>query len=178
MKKHEIIELINTAAKSNEMCSILFKYNYHYSYHFPLITSDKLFLSANEDDFLIAGFSVRRFCDVKKAEMKNDKCAEIIKSEGVLDNIKVPEIDVTDWYSVFLSLLKLNTNIIVEKESLNDDECEFAIGKIVKVLKTKVIFKDFDADGVWLENYYEIPYTQITSVTFASRYVDVFSKYV
>lgn len=72
----------------------------------------------------------------------------------------------------------MNINIIVEKESLNDDECEFAIGKIVKVLKTKVIFKGFDADGVWQEDFYEIPYSQITSVTFASRYVDVFSKYV
>ena len=94
----------------------------------------------NEDDFIIDGFTVRRFCDVKKAEIKNDKCVEIIKSEGLLDNIKVPEIDITDWFSVFLSLSELNINIIVEKESLNDDECEFAIGKIVKVLKTKVIF--------------------------------------
>mgnify|MGYP003300931337 CR=1 FL=1 len=178
MKKLEIIELISRAVKMKEMCGIFFKYNHHYSYHFPLITSEKLFLSANEDEFILNGFSVRRFCDVKKAEVKEDKCVEIIKSEGILDNIKVPEIDITDWYNTFLSLSKMNINIIVEKESLNDDECEFAIGKIVKVLKTKVIFKDFDADGVWQENYYEIPYSQITSVTFASRYVDVFSKYV
>ena len=178
MKKIEIIELINTAVKSKEMCSIFFKYNYHYSYHFPLKTSEKLFLSANEDDFIINGFSVRRFCDIKKVEIKDDKCVEIIKCEGVLDNIKMPEINITDWYNTFLSLSKLNIYIIVEKESQDDDECEFAIGKIVKVLKTKVIFKDFDADGVWQEDYYEIPYSQITSVTFASRYVDVFSKYV
>lgn len=178
MKKIEIIELINMAVKSKEMCRIFFKYNYYYSYHFPLITSDKLFLSANEDDFIIDGFTVRRFCDVKKLEIKNDKCVEIIKYEGVLADIKVPEIDITDWYNTFLSLSKLNINIIIEKESLYDDECEFAIGKIVKVLKTKVIFKGFDADGVWQEDYYEIPYSQITSVTFASRYVDIFSKYV
>ena len=178
MKKIEIIELINMAVKSKEMCRIFFKYNYYYSYHFPLITSDKLFLSANEDDFIIDGFTVRRFCDVKKLEIKNDKCVEIIKCEGVLDDIKVPEIDITDWYNTFLSLSKLNINIIIEKESLCDDECEFAIGKIVKVLKTKVIFKGFNADGVWQEDYYEIPYSQITSVTFASRYVDIFSKYV
>lgn len=178
MKKIEIIELINMAVKSKEMCRIFFKYNYYYSYHFPLITSEKLFLSANEDDFIIDGFTVRRFCDIKKLEIKNDKCVEIIKCEGVLDVIKVPEIDITDWYNTFLSLSKLNINIIVEKESLNDDECEFAIGKIVKVLKTKVIFKGFDADGVWQEDFYEIPYSQITSVSFASRYIDVFSKYV
>ena len=178
MKKIEIIELINMAVKSKEMCRIFFKYNYYYSYHFPLITSEKLFLSANEDDFIIDGFSVRRFCDIKNIEIKNDKCIEIIKREGVLDNITIPEIDITNWYSTFLSLSKLNMNIIIEKESLDDDECEFAIGKIVRVLKTKVVFNHFDADGIWQEDYYEIPYSQITSITFASRYVDVFSKYV
>lgn len=178
MKKSEMKELIISASKKNDLCSILFKYNHHYSYHFPLETSDKLFLSAEEDDFILNGFSVRRFCDVKKAEIKDDKFAEIIKNEGVSDNIKVPEIDITDWYNTFLSLSKLNINIIIENESLNDAECEFAIGKIVRVLKTKVVFKGFDADGVWQEDYYEIPYSKVTSVTFASRYVDVFSKYV
>ena len=54
MKKLDIIELINKAMISKEMCRILFKYNYHYSYHFPLKTSEKLFLSANEDDFIRA----------------------------------------------------------------------------------------------------------------------------
>ena len=82
MKKIEIIELINMAVKSKEICRIFFKYNYYYSYHFPLITSEKLFLSANEDDFIIDGFTVRRFCDIKKLEIKNDKCVEIIKYEG------------------------------------------------------------------------------------------------
>lgn len=178
MKLLEIKDLINTAVKTKEMCRILFKYDYHYSSHFPLIISEKLFLSANEDDFIIDGFTVRRFRDVKKVDIKNDKFVEVIKCEGVLDNVNVPEIDVTDWYSVFLSLSKLNLNIIVERESLNDDECEFAIGKIVKVLKSKVVFKHFDADGVWQEDNYEIPYSQITSITFACRYVDTFSKYV
>ena len=177
MKKSEMIELINSALKHNDLCRIVFKYNYNYSHHFPLKISDKLFLSANEDDFIIDGFSVRRFCDIKKIEIIDDKYVEIIKLEGVSDNIKVPEIDVTDWYNSFLSLAKLNINIIVEKESLEDDG-EFAIGKIVKVLKTKVVFKGFGADGIWEADHYEIPYSQITSVTFASRYVDIFSKYV
>lgn len=79
---------------------------------------------------------------------------------------------------MFLSLSELKINIIIEKESADDDECEFAIGKIIKVLKTKVVFSHFDADGIWQDKHYEIPYSQITSITFSSRYVDVFSKYV
>ena len=34
----------------------------------------------------------------------------------------------------------------------------------------------FDADGIWENEPYCIPYTEVTSVTFRSRYVDTFSK--
>ncbi|MBE6762217.1 MAG: hypothetical protein E7551_08035 [Ruminococcaceae bacterium] len=178
MKKTEIIELIKSAINTPKLCSVLFKYDYNYEYFFPLIASDKLFLGAVEDDFILNGFSIRRFCDIKKAEIKDGKLLEIINSEGILKNIKTPDINITDWHSVFESLSNFDFNIIIEKESLVYDECEFAIGKIEKVLKTKVIFKHFDADGIWQDEYYEIPYSQITSVTFGARYVDVFSKYV
>ena len=87
-------------------------------------------------------------------------------------------MDLSDWYSVFLSLQKMGKNIIVEKESLDDDEWEFAIGRIEKVLKNKVLFRHFDADGIWQDEPYEILFSQITTVTFGSRYVEVFSKYV
>lgn len=178
MKKSEIKELFSTAIESKSLCSVLFKYDVNLRLCFPLIVSDKLFLCANEDDFIVDGFSIRRFSDVKKAGIKNDKYSEIIKAENVLGNLQAPQIDVTNWHSAFLSLEDIGCNIIVEKESLVDDECNFAIGKIVKVLRSSVIFKYFDADGIWQDDTYEIPFSQITSVTFASRYVDVYSKYI
>ncbi len=178
MKKSEIKALIASAVEPRELCRVFFNYDYSYTYYFPLIVSDKLFLGANEDDFILDGFSIRRFRDVKRAELKDDKCIEIIKAEGILDGLQIPDVDVTDWYSVFMSLARLNLNIIIEKESLDDDEWEFAIGRIEKVLKSKVIFKHFDADGVWQDDFCEIPYSEITSVTFGSRYVNIFSKYV
>ncbi|MBQ5930235.1 MAG: hypothetical protein IIX02_05530, partial [Clostridia bacterium] len=107
-----------------------------------------------------------------------DKCVEILKAEKVLDGVVAPDIDITDWHSAFLSLQKLEKNIIIEHESLNDDEWEYWIGRIVKVNKTKVIFRHFDADGVWQNEPFEIPFSHITSVSFDNRYVTVFSKYV
>ena len=178
MNKSEIKALVASAIETKNLCRIFFKYDINYRYYFPLINSDKLFLGANENDFILDGFSIRRFCDVKKAEIKNDKYLEIIKTEGILERMQTPQIDITDWYSVFSSLSNVDFNIIVERESLVDDECEFVIGKIEKVFKSKVIFKHFDADGIWQAECYEIPFSQITSVTFASRYVDIFSKYV
>ncbi len=178
MKKHEIIDLFQKSIEQKPLVRLYMKYDAYYTYWFPFAASKKLFLAAKEDDFIINGFSIRRFSDVKKFELKNDRCVEILKAEKVLDDVIAPDIDLTDWYSAFLSLQKLEKNIIVEHESLNDDEWEFWIGRIVKVCKTKVIFRHFDADGKWHVEPYEIPFSEITSVTFDSRYVSVFSKYV
>lgn len=178
MKKSEIKEIISSAIKPADLCRVYFKYDENYYYYFPLQTSEKLFLGVEEDDFILDGFSVRRFCDVKKVELKNDKCIDIIRAEGILNSISVPEIDLTDWHSTFLSLQRLDKNVIVERDSLSEDDYEFYIGRIEKVLKTKILFRHFDADGVWQDEPYEIPFSKITSVTFDSRYVSVFSKYV
>lgn len=177
MKKSEIKNLVRSAIEPKLLCRMYFKYDLNYFYYFPLKVSDKLFLGAEEDDFVIDGFSIRRFCDLTKVEIKNDKCVDIIKSEGILDNISPPGIDLTDWHSVFVSLQKVNRNIIVERESLDSVEREFAIGHIEMVLKNKVLFKHFDADGIW-QDAFEIPFSMITSVTLGSRYVDIFSKYI
>ncbi len=74
--------------------------------------------------------------------------------------------------------MKMKKNIIVEKENLNDDESEFVIGRIERVYKEFAYVRHFDADGVWQDEPYKIPYSEITSVSFGTRYVDIFSKYL
>ncbi len=178
MKKSEMKELVQNAIETKTLCRLEFKYDEYCQTYFPLQMGDRLFLSAKHDDFLIDGFVIRRFCDLKKMKQNNDKRNEIIKSEGILDGVMTPDIDLTDWHSVFLSLQKMGKVIIVEKESLDEDEWEFAIGRIEKVLKNKILFKDFDADGIWQEKPLEIPFSQITTVQVGTRYAEVFSKYV
>ena len=178
MKKSELKRIVYEAIEPKNLCRMFFKYDINYFYYFPFKVSDKLFLGAEEDDFIIDGFAIRRFCDLTKVQIKEDKCVEIIKNEGILNNLSAPDIDLTDWHSVFLSLQRIGKNIIVEKESLDDDECEFAIGNIEKVLKNKILFKHFDADGIWLDELLEIPFSQITTVIFGSRYVETYSRYV
>jgi len=178
MKKSEMKELARKAIETKTLCCVKFKYDYYYLHHFPIKISDRLFLGAKHDDFLLDGFEIRRFCDMTRIRLNDDKRNEILKAEGIVDALTVPDIDLSDWHSVFLSLQKAERNIIIEKESLDDDEWEFAIGHIEKVLKNKVLFKHFDADGIWQEELLEIPFSQITTVTFGSRYVETFSKYV
>lgn len=178
MKKAEKIELLQKSVEQKPLLRLFLKYDAYYSYWFPFGASQKLLLAAKEDDFIIDGFSIRRISDIKKVAFKDDKCNEILKAEKVLDSLSVPEIDLSDWHSAFLSLQKLNKNIIIQHESLEETEWDFWIGRIEKVLKTKVVFRHFDSDGIWQEEPYEIPFSRITSVSFDSRYVNVFSKYV
>lgn len=178
MKKDEMIALLQASVEQKPLLRLYLKYDAYYSYWFPLGVSKKLLLAAKEDDFIIDGYSIRRISDIKKIELKDDKCSEIIKTEKILDQLSAPEIDLTDWHSAFLSLQKLQENMIIQHESLEEKDWDFWIGRIEKVLKTKVVFRHFDADGIWQEEPYEIPFSRITSVTFDSRYVNVFSKYV
>ena len=178
MKKSEMKELTCKAIETKTLCCVEFRYDYYYLHHFPLKMSDRLFLGAKHDDFLLDGFEIRRFCDMTKIKLNDDKRNEILKAEGIVDALTLPDLDLTDWHSVFLSLQRIGKNIIVEKESLDEDEWEFAIGHIEKVLKNRVLFKYFSADGIWQEELLEIPFSQITTVTFGSRYVETFSKYV
>ena len=178
MKKAKIIELLQRSVEQKPLLRIFLKYDAFYTYWFPFGASEKLLLAAKEDDFIINGFSIRRIRDIKKIEYKDDKCNEILKAEKVLDSLSAPVIDLTDWHSAFMSLQTLDKNIIFEHESLEEQEWDYWIGRIEKVKNKKVVFRHFDADGIWQKEPYEIPFSRITSVTFDSRYVNTFSKYV
>lgn len=111
---------------------------------------------------------------MKKIEIKADKYNEINKQIGLIEQIKMPPIDISDWKSIFDSLMALGCFIIIE----NEISGEFAIGIIEKTFRNKLYFKSFDADGVWDDVGMEIPYSQITTVKWATRYADVWQKYL
>ena len=178
MKKSEIKELINKSVDYRQLCRVKFDYDDNTWFVFPLLTNDKLFLCANEDDFILNGYSIRRFKDVVKAEYQDGKILSMIQAEKISEKISVPDIDILDWQTIFTSLKEQNKNIIVENEKAEEDDYPFLIGRIIKATKTKVVMQHFDADGIWQEELYEVPYSKITSVSFGTRYVETFSKYL
>lgn len=52
----------------------------------------------------------------------------------------------------------------------------FYIGIVWKAGKNSVVFRPFDADGVWLDKV-KIPYKKITAVVFGNRYSKAFEDY-
>ena len=178
MKKSDIKQFINKSIEHRHLCRVKFDYDNNTWFVFPLLTNDRLFLCANEDDFILNGYSIRRFKDVEKTEYQDGKILSMIKAEKIDAKIIVPDVDMTDWQTIFTSLKEQNINIIIENEKAEENEDSFIIGKIIKATKTKVVMQHFDADGIWEEEFYEVPYTKITSVSFGTRYVETFSKYL
>ncbi len=178
MKKYEIRQLLNDCISPPKLCSVQMKYNYHNEFYYPIKVSERLFLGAREEDFILNGYCICRIKDAVKAKIVGSKYLEINTEEGLPDKLVVPDVDITDWRSVFSDLDKANRNIIIEIEDTDLNNCEFAIGRIVKVLKDRVRIKVFDCEGVWETELWEMLFSEITSVTFGSRYVDIFSKYV
>lgn len=65
-----MIELFQCSTEQKPLLRLYLKYDAYYTYWFPFEASEKLFLAAKEDDFIINGFSIRRFRDIKNSNTK------------------------------------------------------------------------------------------------------------
>ncbi len=178
MKQSKVIKKLTKCMIPHRLCRVKMAYYPYSFYYFPLKVNEKFFLSAAEDDFQLDGFEIRRIKQVDFVEKPDSKFLAIDIAEGVVDEINVPKVNISGWKPIFRSLKNMNRNIIIEHEDKDPDKCDFYIGKIEEVKKHSVMLRCFDADGVWDEKPTKIYFRDITSVTFGSRYVDVFSKYV
>ena len=174
MKKQEKIDLIQKSIAEKEICRCYFSYDPGYFYCYPNAVNDRFILGQEEDDFLLDGYCIRKISQLKKVEIKDDKCNEINKLFGIADQIADPGIDIGSWRSIFELLAGLDTYIQIEDE-INR---QFAIGIIEKVLKDRLYFRRFDADGVWDEADLEIRYSGITSVHWGTRYARYWKRYL
>lgn len=131
-----------------------------------------------DEAFHLNGYVILPLRDIKKVHIKKDKYNEILQLEHVLDSVAIPEIDLTDWQTVFLSLKAQGHCVIVENERAGPEETEFIIVKIHKAGKRSVSFLHFDSDGVWQEDLFEFSHPLITTVRFGERYTDIFIKHL
>ncbi|MBQ9081935.1 MAG: hypothetical protein IJY28_00360 [Clostridia bacterium] len=174
MKKQEKMDIIRRAMDEKVMCRCWFTYDPDYFYYYPNAVNEKFILGQEEDGFILNGYCIRKLSQLKKAELKDDKCNEINRMFGLTEQIVCPDVDITSWQSIFTSLSRMDTYIQIE-DAVND---QFLIGKVERVLRSKLLFWPFDADGVWDEEPWEIPYAQITSVQWGTRYAIGWKRYM
>ena len=175
MKKQEKIDLLKRGIAEKEICRCYFSYHPGYFYYYyPNAVNEKFLLGQAENDFLLDGYCIRKISQLKKVEIKDDLCNTINKHIGVHQQIEMPPVDISDWKSIFDSLMKLDCFVIIEDENTG----KYAIGIIQKTFQKKLYFRSFDADGIWDDVGLEIPYSQITTVKWGTRYATVWQEYL
>lgn len=174
MKRQDKLDMIQSAIETPKLCRCYFTYDENYYYFYPSAVNEKFFLGQEEDDFILDGYCIRKISQLKKVELKNDKCNEINRMFGITDQVANPGIDISSWQSIFEGLSLLDGYIQIE-DAVNG---QFAIGVIEKVGKDRLYFKPFDADGVWDADGLEIRYSQITSVQWGTRYAEHWKRYL
>ena len=178
MKKEEKLKLLNCCKGTYKICRCSFKYSKSNYYYYVQDVSEKFFISLEEDDFIVDGFEIRKISDLKALEVRSDVCTQINEENKLLENKECPHINLNSWKDIFDSLFSLDMLVIVENEELDYDKSDFAIGKIISVNNNNVEFKGFDPNGNWYDGIVVIPYRYITSVTFNSRYCNVWEDYL
>lgn len=177
MVRSDLRQMMRDAIAPRLLCRVYMRYDPDCWYYFPVLASDRLFCGAEENDFQLNGYTIRRFRDVDTVEIQNDISLRIDRAEGIPAQIVVPFIDVTDWKTVFASPFLQARNITVE-QAFPRSEPVLAIGRLEALREDHILIRHFDGDGVWERTPMKLAYDDITSVSFGTRYVDTFSKYL
>ncbi|MBR2751363.1 MAG: hypothetical protein IKD90_09545 [Clostridiales bacterium] len=178
MKKFEITEVLEEACKQTLLCRMFLKSDPNCYNCFPLQKSDELFLYMDEQDFRLDGYVVRRIKDVVEISSKVDLTNDILESEGVTSEIKKIDIDLSSWDRVLFYLSEKRMNAIFESEDRNSGQIDFVIGRIEKKDDRYLYVRGFDADGKWEDKSTRIAFSELISISFGTRYVEIFSKYL
>ena len=178
MNKSEMQQAVRRAAESRQSINAGFRFDSCYYNLYPIKVDRNLFLAMNDLDFELDGYLIFQWRDLVTMKEKGRFYDSILLQENCVERTKVPNVDISCWKAVFMSLKGLDQNVIVEKRWGSTDGWEFIIGKIGRIYQRFVYVWNFDADGVWMQEPIKIPYSEITHVTFGNRYIRMYSKYI
>ncbi len=180
MKRSNVRELLEKTIKAFQEIKITReKIDLNAIHCYPLLMSDKLLLIQYLYDYEVDGYMIVRLKDITSVRSGDlERFSEsIIKNEGIIEDIKNPFFQsVENWNEVFGKLRVMGNNIIIECEST--DHSKFYIGEIIDIHEKSISLLNFDGLGEWDEEPTEILYSDITSISFDKRYINIISKYV
>lgn len=178
MKKFEISAVLDEACRQGLHCRMFLKADPNCYSCFPVKANEDLFIYMEEQDFRLDGYVARRVKDIIEISSKTDLTDEILESEGVTAEVKRVEIDLSTWEGVLAYLSQHKLNAIFESESRDSGMLDYVIGRIEKKDDRYLYVRGFDTDGKWEEKPTRIAFSELCSISWGTRYVDVFSKYL
>ena len=177
MKKKKIRKRLEKAIKGKQLCKIFTEYDSEAFHFLPIKLSDTLIYLVKDGDADSNGYSIRSLDIIDKVKVE-DTVIKSVFSKNQEGKQSVPELDISDWPSLFRCLGDCGKVIIVESEKLAKKEGRYAIGRIEKVGRKQVTIRYYGPDSVWENKRWKIPYEDVTWVTTDSRYTDVLTRYV
>ena len=85
--------------------------------------------------------------------------------------------EINSLKQIFLQLNDYDGFICIQCEQ-QLEKCSFYMGKIVAIEDDTVRFKDVGMDGVWDDEVHDIPYEDITQISYGDNYSKMYYKYV
>ena len=178
VKKEKKLKCLADSKGTYNMCQCIFDYDRDISYYYYIVDySEKLFIGACEEDFLINGFRIHKVSYLDKIKIRNDITTAINEKNRILDGIDNPDIELSSWKETLQSLKGLKHFVIIQNEMEAKGKQFFYLGRINKIKKSKVIFTHYDVNGSIKDNI-EIPFDEITSITFGDRYSKTWEEYI
>ena len=147
---------------------------------FPIYLSEEFILMTVIVDFHDEGYAIIRTKDIVDAySNESDSFNEqICISEGLQDNVQQEYIiEINSLKQILLQLKKYDGFICIQCEQ-QIERCSFYMGKIISIEDEGVSFKDIGMDGMWDDEIHNIPYEEITQVTFGDNYSKMYYKYL
>lgn len=172
MKLTDKLNVLNESLLKRKMVTCYFTYDDSYVHYYVTNLTNKFVLGAEEYDFDIKGYEIRKLSRIKKVHLRNDKTDEINDKLGLTRTLEFYPVDLTSWESIFNYLYSLDN--LVEIVCDNSETSYF--GKIKEVTKNYILFHDFDADGIWQEPM-TINFKDIDGVVWDSWYLNGWKFY-
>ena len=141
--------------------------------------SENYVLLQQMNDFEVDGFEIFPIKSISKILYNdNDKYFEkILHLEGIINEIENKhKIDLLSWKTILASIKKIGHNVIIENENPEDES--FDIGPIIKLTKSSVYIRYFNAKGILDKELTKIDWNLITIVKFDTKYLKIFSRYL
>lgn len=173
MKLQDKLNILKQSITECKMTTCYFTYEKSYVHYYVSDVNEKFVLGIEEFDFKIKGYELRKMSRLKSVCMRNDKTNEINDMMGLTNNLVHPEVDISSWKNIFSS--RCLDNELIEIECDNDGN--FYIGKVVKILNNCIYFLELDPHGIWDDEPFIINYKDIDGIKWNTWYLNGWKWY-
>jgi len=169
-------DTVNRAIEDGNFCSVMDLYETQIRYLLPLKSSDEFYLSLQEDDMSLDGYLLERFSSIDRVIVSRDNVLRFAEEDGVLDNLKIPDVDITTPANFFAWLVAEGTPIYLECAEPGSRKTDFMLGRVEDCNPYSLSIRGFSLDCLWDKRAMTVNYDSVLRVCFGTKALLNFGK--